>query len=276
QSVTGIDPGIQGIFATCERGREPKCVGELYGLFEKCAKELYGLDPPTEGAENVEEEEDEDIEAAIQREISGLKEKGDKSKKLFLNVKLDLDCVVFFRTKEPCVPTEIVHALLSGKVQSQSMWTHRLTPISRTGKATPEVLEEIAREVLKPHFHEEGQEVVKYAIRPTSRNHNVMSRDDIIKKVADIVGPKHKVDLKNYDVLILVDIYKNICGMSVVRDFEKLGKYNLQVSRQLQSGEKKTDDKEKPVAEASKASEASEKKGKSPQKIANNDDGGGE
>jgi hypothetical protein len=35
-----------------------------------------------------------------------------------------------------------------------------------------------------------------------------MSRDDIIKKVADIVGPKHKVDLKNYDVLILVDIFK--------------------------------------------------------------------
>jgi hypothetical protein len=59
------------------------------------------------------------------------------------------------------VPTEMVHALLSGKVQSQSMWTHRLTPISRTGKATPEGLEEVAREVLKPHFHEEGQEVVK-------------------------------------------------------------------------------------------------------------------
>lgn len=69
--------------------------------------------------------------------------------------------------------------------------------------------------------------------------------------------------------------------MSVVRDFEKLGKYNLQVSRQLQSGEKKTGDKEgpvaeKPAAETSEASEASERKGKSPQKIADNENGGGE
>lgn len=69
--------------------------------------------------------------------------------------------------------------------------------------------------------------------------------------------------------------------MSVVRDFEKLGKYNLQVSRQLQSGEKKTGDKEepvaeKPVAETSEASEALEKKGKSPQKIADNENGGEE
>ena len=30
----------------------------------------------------------------------------------------------------------------------------------------------------------------------------------MIKQVADIVGPKHTVDLKSYDLLILVEIYK--------------------------------------------------------------------
>lgn len=35
-----------------------------------------------------------------------------------------------------------------------------------------------------------------------------MNRDDVIKRVADIVGPKHSVDLKNFDLLILVEIYR--------------------------------------------------------------------
>lgn len=36
----------------------------------------------------------------------------------------------------------------------------------------------------------------------------MLDRDQVIKVVADIVGPKHKVDINNHDVLILVDIYK--------------------------------------------------------------------
>ena len=35
-----------------------------------------------------------------------------------------------------------------------------------------------------------------------------MKRDDVIKQVADAVGSRHKVDLTNYDLLILVDIYR--------------------------------------------------------------------
>ncbi|KAL0638091.1 hypothetical protein Q9L58_002871 [Maublancomyces gigas] len=118
----------------------------------------------------------------------------------------------------------MVHTILEDKTQSK--WTHRLTPVTRTGKATLEGLEVVAKEVLKPYFHE-GQEGVKFCIRPTTRQHNVLDRDQVIKVVADIVGPKHKVDINNHDVLILVDIYKNMCGMSVVRDFEKLKRYNL-------------------------------------------------
>lgn len=33
-----------------------------------------------------------------------------------------------------------------------------------------------------------------------------LNRDTIIKTVADVVGPEHPVDLKNYDYTILVDV----------------------------------------------------------------------
>lgn len=35
-----------------------------------------------------------------------------------------------------------------------------------------------------------------------------MNRDEIIKTVARIVGPDHKVDLKNYDLLIIVEVFR--------------------------------------------------------------------
>lgn len=40
-----------------------------------------------------------------------------------------------------------------------------------------------------------------------------MMRDEVIKRVADLVGEPHTVDLKNYDQLILVDVYRvSICS----------------------------------------------------------------
>jgi tRNA acetyltransferase TAN1 len=35
-----------------------------------------------------------------------------------------------------------------------------------------------------------------------------MKRMEVIDRVAAVVGPPHKVDLKNFDLLILVEIYR--------------------------------------------------------------------
>lgn len=48
----------------------------------------------------------------------------------------------------------------------------------------------------------------QFAIRTTIRHHNVMNRDDVIRQVAAAVGDQHLVDLKHYDRLILVEIYR--------------------------------------------------------------------
>ena len=83
-------------------------------------------------------------------------------------------------------------------------------------------------EVLKPHFHQEDQQPIKYAIRTTQRNHNVLNRDEIIQTVAEQVGKNHPVDLKDYDKLILVECFKSSLGMAVVSDFDQLERFNLQ------------------------------------------------
>lgn len=79
-----------------------------------------------------------------------------------------------------------------------------------------------------------------------------MTRDTIIQLVASLVGPGHEVNLKDYDLLIVVEVYQvwamhapnavngvcqscrltnevqNVCGVSVVDgSFERLKRYNL-------------------------------------------------
>ena len=241
-----IQPGDAGIWATCTKGKERKCVYELRDLFVEYAEALYGDQIATasnpvpglmdvdagEGANNglpTEEASDEEevkggsgsIEDEIQAEIAGLR-KPSGAAKLFEPILPDMQCVVFFRTTAPVEPVSFVHKIIadaaaeSGKKRTR--FTQRLSPMSVMGKASEEGLEKVALEVLKETFLDEGVAGQKFAIRPTMRNHNVLKRDTVIKQIAGIVarGADHKVDLKGYDKLILVEVYK-VCGCQELR-----------------------------------------------------------
>ena len=183
---------------------------QLYGPFESGREGSAGRGGDEEGNGDG----DMDIEAMMARELEGIRSTGqnggDWRNKLFISVKIDAQCIVYFRTNAPIQPSSFVHAICTDFASSgtrQSRWTSRLTPIERTGKATVEGIEEVAKHVLKPWFHE-GQTGVAFAIKPTLRHHDVLTRDIIITTVARCVGQSHRVDLKNYDVLILVEVYK--------------------------------------------------------------------
>jgi hypothetical protein len=80
-------PGDSGIFATCNKGREPKCVGELRDLFSEYAEQLYG--------NSADEDEDngngaEGIENDIKAELAGIQKP--PTAQLFVPVKLDVQC----------------------------------------------------------------------------------------------------------------------------------------------------------------------------------------
>jgi hypothetical protein len=50
--------------------------------------------------------------------------------------------------------------------------------------------------------------ISQFAIRINMRNHTRLKRDEAINIIASVVGPNHKVDLKDYDLLILVEIFQ--------------------------------------------------------------------
>ncbi|KAI4126568.1 MAG: hypothetical protein LQ338_003686 [Usnochroma carphineum] len=233
-----INPGDAGIWATCDMHKEGLCTVELKDFFAEYARLIYG-DAATSHASATESTQgvSDDIEAEINKEVRGIQDSTSKHDALFVPVKIDIQCVLFFKTREPVEPVSFVHRICEDTFNNKSLkrtrFVKRLTPMTRMGKANEKSLEEVAKAVLEPVFHGAGGRMWKitrrqFAIRPTTRNHHTMKRDDIIKRVADLVGKPHTVDLTHFDYLVLIDVYRNTLGMSVVSsDFEKLKRYNL-------------------------------------------------
>lgn len=142
-----------------------------------------------------------------------------------------------------------VSASLKDSPGPRSRYIKRLTPISLIQKVLNDGLESLCDKVLPAHFssnsttsdenkppsaepEQTAPRGLKFAIRPTIRNNNKLDRDQVIRLVADKVEKlgegKHTVDLKGYDKLVLVDVYRNVVGMSVVgNEFETLKRFNL-------------------------------------------------
>ncbi|KXT10273.1 hypothetical protein AC579_6607 [Pseudocercospora musae] len=241
QAKNTIQPGDSGIWVSCDKGRENKCIHEVKDLFGEYAERLYphahdtaNEDETAEGGDVAAEKKDSDLAASIEDEINA--EVRDIRKpstpELFTPIMLNVPCVVFFRTRHPVDPVSFVKTICEDALKDSShkrtRFAKRLSPMTLVGRASTEGLEKVAAEVLKPHFHQEPFKKRKFAIRPTIRNHTVLTRDAVIKQVASVVGPGHQVDLNNYELLIVVEVYQNVCGVSVLDDsFERLKRYNL-------------------------------------------------
>lgn len=239
-----IDPNTTGVYATCNRGREQGCRKELMNLFSEKIDQWYpGWEEQLEeNAEDDAEEKTDDkelsVEDKIKKELAELEssKNNDKNAKKSVLQPIDLgcECLVFIKTKKPIEPADLVHRLCeeaSVTKAKNTRFTQKLTPIQYSVSASMEELLKLAQKVLKPHFHQEkDQQPVTFAIQVTRRNFNTLEKDEIIKTIANCVGREHghKVDLKKYDKLIMVECYKNNIGMSVVSDYLRFEKFNLQ------------------------------------------------
>lgn len=228
-SASGIHSDDAGIFVSCDKGHENKCIRELNDLLPQYFDPKAG-DSADGNADNATNASDnDDVEKSIAKELEAMKP-SDSAKALTF-VKLDIPCVTFVKTGNWLDPVSLVHSIckdaLAKPDQQRSRFIKRMTPMTLMRKTLGNGLEQVCQSVLPPHFHFEAPSK-KYAIRPTIRNNNILKRDDVIKTVASAVGDQHTVDLTNYDLLILVDVYRNVCGMSVVgNDYESLKKFNL-------------------------------------------------
>jgi tRNA acetyltransferase TAN1 len=91
--------------------------------------------------------------------------------KLISPVRLDLQCVLFFKIRPPIDPVAFVHRICKEVVSTSGIrrmrYINRLTPMTLMGKATEKGLGEVGKIVLGQHFNlrEDQEKVVEDEVK---------------------------------------------------------------------------------------------------------------
>mmetsp|Transcript_24124 Transcript_24124/g.70762 ORF Transcript_24124/g.70762 Transcript_24124/m.70762 type:complete len:343 (-) Transcript_24124:170-1198(-) len=102
----------------------------------------------------------------------------------------------------------------------------RLIPAQVTCFAGLEEIEEVITPLLEQHFGP-GIPSTSYMIALKRRNNDTFDRDALIQKVAGLVGKQHKVDLKQPKVVVIVEVFQALCGISVCHDYVRYNGLNI-------------------------------------------------
>lgn len=229
-----LEVGMQGILITCNMN-ERKCVGEAYSLLNEYGDLLYGAEKLCDKEDKLsgseEEDDDDDVEAALKKEVDQIRTSTEKNLRRFQSIDSGANNVIFIKTLN-VEPEKLVHHILKDLYATKKKKTRvilRMLPVTGTCKAFPEDLKKYAETFFQPWFKVPNKGTFQIVYK--ARNNNHMNRDEVIKDLAGIVGtlnPENKVDLTNPEYTIVVEIIKNICCLSVVKDYNLFRKYNLQ------------------------------------------------
>lgn len=169
-----------------------------------------------------------------------LKELGDKTKRRFSRLDSGCNGVIFIQMRrrdgDPG-PREIVEHMMASTARTKkhmSRFLLRLLPVEVSCYASGEEISRAITPIIKQYFPVDAEAPVKFAVQYDARANSGIERMKIIDAVAKSVPEPHKVDLKNPDKTIIVQIIKTVCLIGVVEKYKEFAKYNV---RQLTSPE---------------------------------------
>lgn len=215
------------------KGKEKATVGEIYDVFDSIASELWPEAPEKKGDGNDDSDDEGDtglsLEDQISQELKAMKKP--RSQQRFANCQTDTPCVVFISCKTPVDPVQLVMKYVNNVQEtgsSQTRHVHRLLPVSDTCYAGIPEMKVLCQKVFEDFFRkEEPERKFKFKIELRIRNHTTLTRQTIIQHVASWVPEGHTVSLGEPDIFILVEVFKSVCGVSIVRDYYKFSKFNV-------------------------------------------------
>ncbi|CAI0412824.1 unnamed protein product, partial [Linum tenue] len=167
-----------------------------------------------------------------------LKELGDKSKRLLINLDSGCNGVVFVQMRKrdggPS-PKDVAQHMMTTLASSKkhvSRFLLRLLPIEASCYPSDEEISRAIAPLVAKHFPLDAPEPHKFAVMYEARANSGIDRAKVINAVAKAVPEPHKVDLSNPNKTIIVEIVKTVCLIGVVEKYKELAKYNI---RQLTS-----------------------------------------
>lgn len=231
-----------GIFMSCARGKERKAGDDLIAILADHADALYGdvplarvdeddMDalrngppPPAPPPPPRERARADDIEAQIAGE---LRELAEPSAPRFTVLDTETECLCYVRCAPPLDAQRLVCAAaaeVAATGDARSRFVQRLSPVAGLCHADMDSIRAYAARILPRCFS--GAQT--FRIEPRIRAHTAIARDDVISAVAGCVPAGHAADLVRPDVVVLVEVFRNVCGIGAVADYERYARLNLQ------------------------------------------------
>lgn len=170
-----------------------------------------------------------DVEDELKRDIEKAKKENEVKAHLFNYIDTGVQNLLFIRStiEDPQkLGTAIVRDLFTTKAKKTKV-TLRFLPVQSVCKAKIEDITNAAGLLFDRYFLKEPS---TFGINFNKRYNNDIQRDEVIKELAELVQMKHplnKVNLKEPQLSIIVEIIKGYCMLSVVPDYLKMKKYNL-------------------------------------------------
>ncbi|GAC97487.1 hypothetical protein PHSY_005073 [Pseudozyma hubeiensis SY62] len=196
--------------------------------------------------------EEDDIAAQIAAELKDIKstEKSNRNHSSksappvrFKSITTDTECFLFVSVSPPFDPYLLVYTILrdvelSGEPRTR--FVQRLTPVTTTCPANATDLTTLAQSILPKYFSSNPAEAKTFKIDPRIRSHGKLKRNDVIQIIASQIptaepeeegGERkriHTANLNNPDLWIVAELVKNSAAISVLTEYERFKKMNLQ------------------------------------------------
>ncbi|XP_017286138.1 THUMP domain-containing protein 1 [Kryptolebias marmoratus] len=228
-----LEVGMQGILITCGNNNQRPCTAEALDLLNEYADKLYGpeFQDQFETSEQKDaEDEDEDVDVALKKEVEQLRAYRTNQERRFQVLDSGAYNVIFIRTQN-IEPDKLVHYLMSdlhATKKKKSRLILRMLPVMGTCRPYQEDILKYLTVFLAPWFKAPNRATFKVAYK--ARNNNQHRREEIIKNIAGVLGKlnhKNRANLMDPEFAVVVEIIKNVCCVSVVKDYKLYRKYNV-------------------------------------------------
>ncbi|EQC38158.1 hypothetical protein SDRG_04587 [Saprolegnia diclina VS20] len=226
RNVASTAKGFAGILVTCDRTKERQVVKDILNILNDTADKHY----PKDLDENDDDDDDADDDSKtsaekLAEEIKGLK----KDKGRFIALDSGVKGIIMIQIADKKIPVvALVNHIfeeIEATKQFSSRFIQRVIPLENL--CFPDITEitEAVTPYIERHFKDTKD--LTFSVEVKKRNSGNIASMDIINACVAVVGPAHKVNLTTPDVVILIEIFKNVCGVSVVTNFHQFRKFNV-------------------------------------------------
>ncbi len=229
---------LRGFLGFTNNVREREALREAYDLLNQCADKIYGPEAAVAADDKDEvevgddiEDEDEDVEKALAKEKAELDRQRTlpSTERRFQCLDTGVKNVLFVRTllEDPVALGRQILEDLESTRQQRTRYLLRLLPVEATCKASAESLEKAVATVVPRRLEEDS---VTYCVAFKSRMSSSLGREDVIRIVTTAVkscNPSAKVEYKSPKFVIVVEVVRGHCCLSILPRYFELKKYNV-------------------------------------------------